>query len=78
MGAGPPCTYCPNLRSKFHHYTPKLPSNSLKFFHHDLDTEHSSRIKRYCACVTIGYGNQSVMGEWQAITMLFGGKMVEF
>ena len=31
LWGGPPCTYCPNLRSKFHHLAPKQPSNGLPF-----------------------------------------------
>ena len=41
----PPCTYCPNLSSKFHHLTPTQPSNSLPFL--QLVTEHSLRIKGF-------------------------------
>ena len=44
LRAAPPCTYCQNLSSKFHHITAKQPSNSLRFLHYKLVTEHSFKI----------------------------------
>ena len=44
LWGGHPCTYCPNLSSKFYHLTAKQPSNSLRFLHYKLVTEHSFKI----------------------------------
>ena len=46
---GPPCTYCPNLSSKFRHITFKQPSNSLPFLYWEyglLGTVHMC-IRKY-------------------------------
>ena len=45
LWGGPPCTYCPNLSSKFLHLNPKQPCNILPFLHYELVTEHSIRIQ---------------------------------
>ena len=71
-----PCTYCPNLSSKFHHLNPKQPSHSLPF----LQIGHRTLFQksRLMWLRNTGYGEITAISEKSVLWPIHNGGMADY